>query len=137
MPAEEVRAAIVVATYKQPGLLIEALDTALGQQTDFGYVIVVVNDGCPMPETHTVCQEFALRFPGKVRYLRQSNKGLSGARNAAIEFCLNTFADLEAVFFLDSDDRVYPHLLQRLFDALSASEADVGWCPTSAPVRQI
>jgi glycosyltransferase involved in cell wall biosynthesis len=130
MLADEVRAAIVVATYKQPGLLIEALDTALGQQTDFGYVIVVVNDGCPMPEPHTVCLEFALRFPEKIRYLRQGNKGLSGARNAGIEFCLNTFANLEAVYFLDSDDRLYPNLLQRLFDALSASEADVGWVYT-------
>ncbi len=124
---EEIRAAIIVPTYKHSGLLAEALDTALAQDTDFAYAVVIVNDGCPFPETDRVCREFAASHPGRVFYLSKRNGGLSAARNSGIAFALDAFPALEAVYFLDSDNRIQPHLLQRMLDALRASGPEVGW----------
>lgn len=125
--AGDVRAAIVVPTYKHSGLLVEALSTALAQDTDFAYAVVVVNDGCPFPETGRVCREFAASHPGQLFHLHKRNAGLSAARNSGIDFALDAFPALEAVYFLDSDNRIRPHLLQRMLDALRAAGPEVGW----------
>ncbi len=125
--AENVRVAVVVPTYKHSGLLVEALSTALAQDTDFAYAVVVVDDGCPFPETGRVCLEFAAAHPGRLYYLHKRNAGLSAARNSGIDFALDAFPALEAVYFLDSDNRIRPHLLQRMLDALRAAGPKVGW----------
>ncbi|WP_353860864.1 glycosyltransferase family A protein [Azospirillum formosense] len=114
-------------TYKHSGLLVEALSTALAQDTDFAYAVVVVNDGCPFPETERVCREFAAAHPGRLYALHKRNAGLSAARNSGIAFALDAFPALEAVYFLDSDNRIRPHLLQRMLDALRAAGPEVGW----------
>ncbi|WP_052584473.1 glycosyltransferase family 2 protein [Azospirillum baldaniorum] len=114
-------------TYKHSGLLVEALSTALAQDTDFAYAVVVVNDGCPFPETGRVCREFAVAHPGRLHYLHKRNAGLSAARNSGIAFALDAFPALEAVYFLDSDNRIRPHLLQRMLHALRAAGPEVGW----------
>lgn len=123
----EIRAAVVVPTYKHSGLLVEALSTALAQDTDFAYAVVVVNDGCPFPETGRVCREFAAAHPGRLFHLNKRNAGLSAARNSGIAFALDAFPALEAVYFLDADNRIRPHLLQRMLDALRAAGPEVGW----------
>ncbi|MCO4319332.1 glycosyltransferase family 2 protein [Phyllobacterium sp. 21LDTY02-6] len=121
------KAAIIIPAHGQPFLTYEALHSALAQITDFNYAVVVVNDGCPMEETHVVCQSFATAFPERIFYLAKRNSGLSAARNSGIEFALAAFPELEAVYFLDCDNRIGPHLLQRLLDALRASGPEVGW----------
>jgi glycosyltransferase involved in cell wall biosynthesis len=122
-----VRGAIVVPAYRQPGLLVEALDSALAQRTDFAYAIIVVNDGCPFEETDHVCRDFAAVNPEKVYYLRTRNSGLSAARNTGIEFALAAFPVLDSIYFLDADNRMQPRLLQSLFDALQRSGPKIGW----------
>lgn len=127
MTGTDVRAVILMPAYGQPWLTAEALQTALAQVTDFTYAIVVVNDGCPHPETGEVCQTFAATYPGRIFHLHKRNGGLSAARNSGIEFALAAFPELEAVYFLDCDNRIGPHLLQRLLTALRNAEANVGW----------
>ena len=100
---EAVRVAIIVPVYQQPGLLVEALDTALAQETDFAYVIVVVNDGCPFDETDQVCHEFAAGNLERMYYLRKRNGGLSAARNSGIDFALAAFPALEGIYILDAE----------------------------------
>lgn len=127
MTGTEIRAAILIPAYGQPWLTAEALQSALAQVTDFAYAIVVVNDGCPHPETAEVCQTFAAIHPGRIFHLHKRNGGLSAARNSGIEFALAAFPDLEAVYFLDCDNRIGPHLLQRLLTALRNADATIGW----------
>lgn len=127
MTGTDVCAAILIPAYGQPWLTAEALQTALAQVTDFAYAIVVVNDGCPHPETAEVCEALAATYPGRVFHLHKRNGGLSAARNSGIEFALAAFPDLEAVYFLDCDNRIGPHLLQRLLTALRNADANIGW----------
>src|SRR6185437_15500226 len=94
VPPDGVRVAIIIPAYQQPGLLIEALDTALSQITDFAYALVLVNDGCTFAETNQVCREFTAANPARIYYLHQCNRGLSAARNCGIEFALAAFPAL-------------------------------------------
>ncbi len=119
--------AVIVPAYGQPSLAAEALRSALMQKTDFPYAIVVVNDGCPQSATHDICLTFAAANPGRVFYLQKKNGGLSAARNTGIEFALGAFPKLEAVYFLDCDNRIGPNLLQRLLDALRSGSENTGW----------
>ncbi|PQA73532.1 hypothetical protein C3731_09680 [Brucella oryzae] len=127
---QDVRAVILIPAYGQPALTAETLQTAIAQKCEFPFAIVVVNDGCPSPETHEICQNFASCYPGSVFYLHKANNGLSAARNTGLEFALGAFPALEAVFFLDCDNHIDPSLLQRLVITLRASDEKTGWIYT-------
>jgi glycosyltransferase involved in cell wall biosynthesis len=99
--------AIIVPVYRQPGLLAEALDCALAQRCGFDLAIVIVDDGCPFEETRTIAAAFAMAEP-RVTYLRKRNGGLSSARNFGIDFALRAWPGLEAIYFLDADNRLTP-----------------------------
>src|SRR6266481_6242304 len=111
--------AIVIPVYKHSVLLGEAVISALEQQTDFEICIVIVNDGCPMPETHQACLDFVIGAPDLVHYIRRRNGGLSAARNTGIDHVLHTWESVRAIYFLDADNRLLPCALQRAFDMLA------------------
>ncbi len=111
--------AVVIPVYKHSVLLEEAVISALNQQTDFALAVVIVNDGCPMPETHQTCLEFAMAAPDRVSYIRRQNGGLSAARNTGIDHVLATWETVEAIYFLDADNRLFPNALQRAYAALA------------------
>lgn len=118
--------AIVIPVFKHSVLLDEAIASALNQETSFDYRIVIVNDGCPFPETHLAALDHARADPQRIVYLRQRNGGLSAARNAGIEFALRSWPSLQAIYLLDADNRLFPHALQRAWDALAA-DPRAGW----------
>ena len=47
--------AIVIPIYGHPSLLIDAVESALRQETPDDYRVVLVNDGCPSPQSDLVC----------------------------------------------------------------------------------
>jgi glycosyltransferase involved in cell wall biosynthesis len=118
--------AVVIPVYKHSVLLEEAVLSALNQETECGLVTVIVNDGCPMPETHQTCLDFAMAAPDRVSYIRRKNGGLSAARNTGIDHVLATWETVEAIYFLDADNRLFPSALQRAYDLL-ARDASLGW----------
>ena len=89
-PAARPQLAVVIPVYQHSVLLEEAVISALNQETDFTLVIVIVNDGCPMPETHQTCLDFAMAAPDRVCYVKRQNGGLSAARNTGIDHVLGT-----------------------------------------------
>ena len=120
------RLAIVVPVHGHPGLVTEALESALAQEAPFGIHVVVVNDGCPRPETHAVLQAHAHAHPGRITYLRRPNGGLSAARNTGIAHVLAHHPRVEALFMLDADNRLRPHAMARAMAALEA-HPQAGW----------
>src|SRR3954447_26960276 len=72
--------AIVIPVYKHSVLLGEAVESALAQRCLYNIKIVIVDDGCPFPETELIGMAYALSHP-EVIYLRKPNGGLSSARN--------------------------------------------------------
>jgi len=93
---------VIVPAYSVTQYVAEAIDSILRQTCqDFG--IILVNDGCP----DTVNLERALApYLPRLRYLRQENTGISGARNAGIRAATG-----DLIAFLDSDDAWEPTYL--------------------------
>jgi glycosyltransferase involved in cell wall biosynthesis len=118
--------AVIVPVYKHSVLLGEAVTSALNQEMNFDSSIVIVNDGCPMAETHQTCLDFVRGAPDRVHYIRRQNGGLSAARNTGVEYVLNTWETVRAFYFLDADNRILPGALQRAYEALEA-DPEVGW----------
>jgi glycosyltransferase involved in cell wall biosynthesis len=122
-----VEVAVIIPAHGQPGLLPEAILSVLDQQGGPPAAAIVVDDGCPHPETAETALAFARLHPGRVFLLRRANGGLSAARNTGIDFALAAFPSCRALHFLDADNRLHPHYLARALAALAAAPAEVGW----------
>lgn len=122
---DEPAVAIVIPMYRHSGLVAEALSSALSQQASFGIVTILVNDGCPYPESHLLGMQFAHRFKDRIVYIRKPNGGLSSARNAGIEFVVKHLPTVQAIFFLDADNRLQPGSLASAYEFMS--QRQVGW----------
>ena len=121
----EIRVAVVVPLYKQSQFLVECITSALNQT--LGNVgIVVINDGCPTNESHELCVAYSNAYPDNIIYVRQKNRGLSGARNSGIRRALNAWPSAKAVFLLDSDNIIKPETLEIMYKHLS-SNSKLGW----------
>ncbi len=118
--------AVIIPAHRQPALLAEALASVLAQRGVEAFA-VVVEDGCPYPETSSIALAFATAHPGRVFALAQPNGGLSAARNAGIGFVLAALPGCRYVHFLDADNRLEPLFLARAAAALAAAPPRVGW----------
>ncbi len=118
--------AIVIPLFKHSVLVSEAITCAVAQSADFPLVTIIVNDGCPFKETDQVCRDFALAYPDQVFYLNRQNGGLSAARNTGIDFALTTWDSIQAIYFLDADNRISPQTIAKAFQCLLDNPA-VGW----------
>ena len=93
-------ASVVIPCYNQAQFLAGAIESVLAQ-TYREIEIVVVDDGSP-DDT----REVVSRYPG-VRYMRQENQGLAGARNTGFKQSKG-----EYVVFLDADDHLTPNAIE-------------------------
>ncbi|MFO1456183.1 MAG: glycosyltransferase family 2 protein [Steroidobacteraceae bacterium] len=106
---------VVIPTYNYGRFIARAIDSALGQ-TATPAEVIVVDDG-----STDDTDEVLARYAGRIRVLRQANRGVSAARNAGIDSASGDF-----VAFLDSDDLWLPTKLERqieLFERYPASGA--------------
>jgi glycosyltransferase involved in cell wall biosynthesis len=113
---------VIIPCYNQAHFLGEAIASVLVQSYPY-FEVVVVDDGST---DHT--SEVAARYSG-VRYVRQSNQGLSAARNAGLRRSQGGY-----VVFLDADDRLLPGALEVGVQCL---EAHLGCLFVSGRYRNI
>ena len=87
------RVSVIIPTYCRAPLLCEAIDSVLAQDFD-DLEVIVVDDGST-DETGAMMHKYG----AQVRYVRQSNQGLSTARNEGLSMARGEFIAL-----LDDDD---------------------------------
>jgi glycosyltransferase involved in cell wall biosynthesis len=92
---------IIIPCYKQAHFLDQSIESVFAQSYK-NIEVIVIDDGSP---DNTA--EVASRYSG-VRYIRQENQGLSGARNTGIRSSKGDY-----IVFLDADDRLLPEALQQ------------------------
>ena len=111
---------VVVPCYNA-GEFLDGVLATLAAQTFRDFEVCVVDDGSTDPATQA---KLALLAP-PVRLIRQSNRGLAGARNRG-------FAEARArcVVPLDCDDKLEPTFLEETFAAVCNAPADVGFAFT-------
>jgi glycosyltransferase involved in cell wall biosynthesis len=98
----------VIPAYQCRPFLREAVESALRQDPPPREVIVVDDGSTDRPE-----EALAGLDPGRLRFLRQENRGPAGARNAGV-----ARAEGEAVAFLDGDDVALPGRVRASLDVL-------------------
>jgi hypothetical protein len=119
------RLAIVVPAGGEAVLLCQAMDSVLCQEAEADYLIVIVlHSNCA--ETSEVSEGFRAAYPDKVRVLFGSNSSAQAARDASIRYLLESAPDVDAVLFLDPEDRMGQGGVDMLRRALDA-DATIGW----------
>jgi glycosyltransferase involved in cell wall biosynthesis len=112
------RASVVIPTYNHGRYVADAIQSVLNQ-TSGSCEIIVVDDGSQDNTRQVVSQ-----FGDRVRYIRQENRGLSGARNTGIRAARGEFIGL-----LDSDDLYEREFLNTFVSTLDAHpEAAAAYC---------
>jgi glycosyltransferase involved in cell wall biosynthesis len=108
---------IVMIAYNVEHYIRQALDSALMQQVDFGYEIVIGED-CSTDRTREVVLEYARRYPDRIRpLLRTANLGMNRNFMETLLAARGRFIAL-----LDGDDYwTAPHKLQKQMDFLRAN----------------
>jgi len=94
---------VVIATYNRADLLPETIESILAQ-TYRDYELIVVDDG-----STDRTREALEPYDSQIRYIYQSNRGPSAARNAGV-----AQASGEWIAIQDSDDLSAPNHLERL-----------------------
>jgi glycosyltransferase involved in cell wall biosynthesis len=105
---------LIIPCYNARQYLGEAIESALAQ-TFRDLEIIIVDDGST-DGSHEVAEQCLPR----IRLIRQSNKGLAAARNAAIRNSTSQF-----IAFLDADDLIEPDKIERQVQVL-ASRPEIG-----------
>jgi glycosyltransferase involved in cell wall biosynthesis len=112
LPVSSPAVSVIVPAYNVAKYIGEALDSILAQ-TFKDYEIIVVNDGSPdTDELERVLEPYL----DSIVYIKQENRGLSGARNTAIRA-----ARAELISLLDADDKWYPDYLAVHVEAMRSN----------------
>jgi len=109
---------VIVPAYMAAGRIRATLDSAFAQ-TYPNVEVVLVNDGSP----DTPALEAAIRgYDTRLVYLKQENRGPSGARNTAIRSARGKY-----IACLDSDDVYLPEHIEKLVALLEGGGLDLAY----------
>ena len=111
---------VIVPVYKVEQYLSNCIESIL-QQSFEDYELILVDDGSP-DNCGKICDDFAQK-DSRIIVIHQENKGLSAARNKAIEYARG-----EYLTFVDSDDFIFPHYLEILVNLCLKNDADMAVC---------
>jgi glycosyltransferase involved in cell wall biosynthesis len=102
---------VIIPAYNQGSYLKECIDSVL-DQTFQNLEAIIVDDGST-DNTRFVATQYS---DSRVRYIYQSNKGLSGARNTGIKNANGSY-----ITYLDSDDLFLPQKIELLLEKLESN----------------
>ena len=93
---------IIIPTYNRKSFLIHAIDSVLNQ-TYQNLELIIIDDGSSDKSVEYIKKKYS-----NIKIYKQSNKGVSSARNKGIKLSSNSW-----LAFLDSDDRWHPKKLEK------------------------
>lgn len=114
---------VIVPVYKAEATLRQCVESLLGQTIE-DQEILLINDGSP-DGCQAILDEYAARYPERVRTKTVENGGQGRARNFGLEMARG-----EWIGFVDSDDWVEPEMYEKLIAAAEAQGCDVAVCDT-------
>ena len=109
---------VVIPVYNTKEYLEDCVNSVL-EQTWTDFKMILVDDGS-QDGSREICEELCRR-DSRIQIVFQEHKGVSAARNAGIET-----AEGKYLFFLDSDDRIHPQLLEALYKLQEENHGTIG-----------
>ena len=109
---------LIVPIYKIEAYLPKCIDSILAQ-TCQDYELLLIEDGSP-DGCGKICDDYAAKYPDKIRAIHQKNGGAGAARNNGI-----ALASGEYLLFVDGDDYLSANFLAELSAAAQKSPADL------------
>ncbi len=108
----------IVPVYNSEAYISRCLDSILAQ-THSDIEIVCFDDGS-RDGSPAILDEYAARFPDKVKVVHQANAGVAVTRNRSLKAVTGAY-----LTFVDNDDWLDPDFAQRLLGAALVADADV------------
>ena len=108
---------ISIPVYNTDKYLDDCIKSVLNQETN-NFEIILVNDGST-DRSLEICKAYQKKYNNVILF-SQPNSGASGARNSGI-----SLAQGEYIFFLDSDDKMFPGMLSKVQKIISNSNMDL------------
>ncbi len=116
----KMKISVIIPVYNAEKYLEKCIQSILNQTfTDFE--LILINDGS-VDNSDEICLSFAARDK-RIKYIKTENGGAARARNTGIEV-----SGGEYLVFIDCDDAVKPDYLERLYCAVTESNADMVVC---------
>jgi glycosyltransferase involved in cell wall biosynthesis len=110
---------VIIPAYNAKATIFDALEGVF-RQTLAPDEIIVVDDG----STDGTGEAVAERYGKRVTVIRQDNTGVAEARNQGVDVSTGRYLQ-----FLDADDMLDPHKLERSLAACQVSRAEVSYSP--------
>lgn len=109
---------VIIPVYNVEKYLFCCLDSVLSQ-TFSDYEAILIDDGSK-DSSGRICDDYAKRYPGKIRVQHKPNQGQISARVAGLQL-----ANGHYICFLDSDDCWLDNTLSRLHEVIETTNSDV------------
>ena len=116
-----IKISVIVPVYNTEKYLSKCLDS-LVNQTLAEMEIIVVNDGS-LDDSQKIIENYAQRYPNKIKAYKKENGGLSDARNFGIQQAKGEF-----VGFVDSDDYVELQMFESMYEKAKEHQAQMVLC---------
>lgn len=111
---------VIVPVYNVEKYLYRCVESLMNQ-TFSDYEILLIDDGST-DDSGSICDELAEKYD-EVEVFHKKNGGLGSARNYGL-----SYANGDYVCFVDSDDTVRETYIEKLFKAITESNADISIC---------
>lgn len=112
---------VIVPVYNVENYLEKCLDSLVNQSLQ-EIEVLVVNDGSK-DDSQKIIDEFAIKFPQKIKAFTKENGGLSDARNFGIDRATGEF-----LAFVDSDDYVSTNMLEEMYGLAKKHDTEMVLC---------
>ena len=121
---------IIIPCFNVEKTIVETLKSLESNNPEL-FEVIAINDGS-LDETEKYINNYLLKSKFKIKYISQSNKGVSSARNKGIEA-----ADGEYIMFLDADDLLAEKSINCFSTVLIRGEFDTLACYRTTNIKKI
>lgn len=113
---ESVDLSIIMPAYNVEKFIRESILSIIEQKTKYNYELIIVNDGAT-DNTDEIIKSIS---SDKIKYIKQENQGLSGARNTGINNAVGKY-----ITFVDSDDVMTENSIECMMNVITSGQADI------------